>query len=68
MLHVVETFPNLKHLCKFIPPGESLHPIAKSEVVPMKILFKDEKCKSETIEILTQLLTDVGLLGDEQVK
>ena len=45
--------PNLKHLAAVIPPLEPLHPVVKSEVVPMKILFKDEKYKSATIEILS---------------
>lgn len=67
MRFLVDTFPSLKHLAELIPPTESLHPVAKSEVVPMKILFKDEKYKSVTIEILTQLLVDAGLSGDEQV-
>lgn len=67
MRFLVEIFPDLKGLTKLIPPMETLHPLAKSEVVPMKVLFKDEKYKSITIEILTQLLVDAGLSGDEQV-
>ena len=43
------------------------HPPQKSEVVPMKILFKDEKLKSDTIEILTQLIKDGNLDGTPQV-
>lgn len=67
MRFLVETFNNLKHLSKLIPQMEPLHPVVKSEVVPMKILFKDEKYKSATIEILTQLLDDASLSGDQQV-
>ena len=67
MRFLVETFPKLKHLSKLIPPREPLHPVAKSEAVPMKILFKDEKYKSVTIEILSQLLSDADLSGNEQV-
>jgi hypothetical protein len=33
----------------------------------MKVLFKDEKQKSETIDILTQFLSDGNLKGDNQV-
>ena len=33
----------------------------------MKILFKDEKYKSETIEILQQLMADADLKGHHQV-
>ena len=64
---LVESFPSLKDLAQFIPLTEPLHPIVKSEVVPMKILFMDEKYKSETIEILSRLLDDASLSGDIQV-
>lgn len=69
MSFLVETFSCLKHLAAVpvIPEEEPLHPVLKSEVVPMKILFKDEKYKSVTIEILTQLLDDASLSGDQQV-
>ena len=67
MSFLVETFPSLKHLAKLIPPVDPPHPVAKSQVVPMKVLFKDEKYKSVTIDILAQLLVDAGLSGDEQV-
>ena len=33
----------------------------------MKILFKDEKYKSETIDILSQLMCDANLSGSHQV-
>ncbi len=64
MRFLTETFTCLKHLAVVIPAEEPLHPVAKSQVVPMKILFKDEKYKSATIEILTQLLDDASLSGD----
>jgi len=67
MSFLVENFSGLKHLSHLVPPTEPLHPIAPTEVVPMKILFKDEKYKSITIDILTQLLADADLNGDEQV-
>ena len=67
MTFLVENLSSLQHLHKLIPPPEPLHPVLPSEVVPMKILFKDEKYKSETIEILSQLLIDAGLSGDQQV-
>ena len=67
MCILTEHFPVLKHLQKLVPPPELVHPIMPSDVVPMKILFRDEKYKSETIEILSQLLKDAGISGDEQV-
>lgn len=60
-------FKSLADLKQFIPSQQSLHPVQKSVVVPMKVLFKDEKYKSETIDILTQLMTDAQLTGDPQV-
>ena len=68
MTFLAEIFPSLQHLAKLIPTQEPLHPVLKSEVVPMKILFKDEKYKSETIDILSLLLDDAGLCGNQQVK
>ena len=39
----------------------------KSNVVPMKILFKDEKYKAETVDILSRLVVDVQLSGKPEV-
>ena len=64
---LVKTFSNLQDLEEFIPPVEPIHPVQKSEVVPMKLLLKDEKYKTETIDILAQLYSDAALSGDHQV-
>ena len=64
---LVEAFGDLNDLKKFVPEVPPLHPVQKSEIVPMKLLFKDEKYKSETIDILTQLYSDADLTGDHQV-
>ena len=64
---LVETFSSLKCLAEFVPEPEVVHPATKSEVVPMKILYKDEKYKSQTIDILAQLIKDAGLSGNHQV-
>lgn len=58
------SFSNLKHL---VPPRQSPQPVQKAVVVPMKVLFRDEKKKSETIEILNELMKDAGLTGNPQV-
>ena len=68
MEFLVSQFPSLKSLKKFVPARESPHPVQKSVVAPMKILFKDEKYKSETIEILQQLMADANLQGSHQVQ
>ena len=67
MSFLVENFTDLADLQSYVPPMEPIHPPEKSEVVPMKILFKDEKLKSDTIDILTQLMMDANLDGTPQV-
>lgn len=61
MEFLVDTFADLADLRKFVPQIEPIHPVQKSEVVPMKVLFKDEKLKSETIDILSKLMSDANL-------
>ena len=68
MEFLVEHFTDLAHMKEYIPPVEPLHPPQKSEVVPMKLLFKDEKLKTDTIDILSQLITDANLDGTPQVR
>ncbi|MCG8620660.1 MAG: hypothetical protein MJE68_01495 [Proteobacteria bacterium] len=63
----MSAFQSLSDLKEFVPSRELVHPVEKSVVVPMKILFKDEKYKSETIEILQQLMADADLKGFYQV-
>ena len=64
---LVTTFSSLQDLEKLIPTVEPVHPVQKTNVVPMKLLLKDEKYKSETIDILSQLYNDANLSGDHQV-
>ena len=51
---LVESFTSLSDLAKFVPTPQHLHTTTKSEVVPMKMHFYDEKYKSETIKILSK--------------
>ena len=67
MKFLVNMFSSLHDLEEFVPSVDPIHPVQKSEVVPMKLLLKDEKYKSETIDILTQLYNDAALSGDHQV-
>ena len=66
MTFLVQEFPALSDLKKFLP-GKPEKVITKSEVVPMEVLFKDEKYIAETIDILSQLVDDAGLSGQAQV-
>ena len=63
---LVTHFSSLSELKQHLPQQEQLHPVQKSQVIPMKLLFKDEKYKSETIDILSRLLVDGELKGDNQ--
>ena len=63
MEFLVKNFTSLKSLSHLVPPRQSPHPIQKSTVVPMKVLFRDEKHTAETIEILAQLAHDASLMG-----
>ena len=46
---MVAEFKSLHDLQPHLPQHESPHPVQKSVVIPMQILFKDEKFKSDTI-------------------
>ena len=67
MRFLVQEFSGLHDLAQFAPEQQTLNPAVKSEVVPMKVLFKDEKFTTETIDILTQLVEDGNLQGSCQV-
>lgn len=67
MEFLVTQFSSLAGLKKLLPPKQQVHPVQKSHVIPMKLLFKDEKQKSETIDILSQLFSDGNLKGTNQV-
>ena len=57
-------FKSLQHLSHLVPARNSPHPVQKSSIVPMKILFRDEKYTAETVEIVSHLLDDAKLSGD----
>ena len=67
MEFLVEEFQSLKGLKSFVPPIQSLHPVSKPTVAPMAILFKDEKYKDKTIEIMQALMEEAKLSGTPQV-
>ena len=67
MRFLTEELEALADLKKYAPEQEQVHAPSKTEVVPMKVLFKDEKYTSETIDILTKLMEDGSLKGTCQV-
>ena len=62
MEFLVKHFPSLAELNQFLPCKHQIHPVKRSQVVPMKLLFKDEKQKSKTIDILTQPFSDGNII------
>lgn len=67
MEFLVEEFDCLKDLKPHVPGRQSPHPVRPASVAPMCILFKDEKYKAETIEILRELVVNAKLSGNPQV-
>lgn len=67
MEFLVQEFASLKELQDHLPTRQSPHPVKKATVAPMSILFKDEKYKAATIEIIRQLMEDAKLQGAAQV-
>ncbi len=67
MEFLVKEFPSLQDLATLVPSRSSPHPVKKPQVAPMKLLFKDEKYKADTIDILAQLCQDAGLTGQPHV-
>ena len=67
MMEVLVTdFKSLSSLKHLVPSRESPHRLLKSVAVPMKMLFRDEKQKAETIEIFSDFMKDAALTGNPQ--
>ena len=67
MEFLVEEFDCLHSLKPQVPCRQSQHPVKSATVAPMSILFRDEKYKSETVEIIRELMADAKLSGNAQV-
>ena len=66
MTFIVKEFKSLTDLAHFIP-SQSVPPAHKSEVLPLKLLFRDEKSIDENIQILVQYIKDAASDGSPQV-
>ena len=64
MQYMVSAFANFSHLKQFVTDEV---PVVKTEIVLMKVLFRDEKYVSGTIEILTDIAKDALLTRQPQV-
>lgn len=67
MKFLVEEFDCLHDLKPHVPCHQNPHPVRSPTVAPMSILFKDEKYKAETIEIIRELMANANLSGNPQV-
>ena len=64
---LVSEFEELHELQCFIPVSAP-NPVEKTEVVPMRILFRDEKYVAENVAILGDLCRDANITGSSQVQ
>lgn len=67
MRFLVNEISALSDMKNLVPTESPLHPVQKTETIPMCVLFKDEKYTSETVDILSQLIIDANLNGQPQV-
>ena len=68
MEFLTQEFDSLSDLKQYSPPRNSPHQSKTPTVAPMCILFKDEKYKADTIEIIRQLMDDANLSGRSEVQ
>ena len=64
---LVAEFPTFSNLRQFVATPDRSSAVHKSTVVPMKLLFKDEKYTDENIQILQEYSRECNLTGSPQV-
>ena len=64
---LAEEFTSLSDLESCAPKNQSPHPVQVRRHT-YKVLLKDEKYISETVDILSQLMVDANMTGDPQVE
>ncbi len=64
---LVTDFIALRKLRPLVPTIHPSGPVRKSVVVPMKILFRDEKYAAENVAIMMDLVKDANLQGSDEV-
>ena len=65
MRFLVKEISSLSDLKDLVTPESPMHPVQKTETIPMCVLFKEYT--SETVDILAQLIIDANLNGQPQV-
>ena len=64
---LVSEFADLLELRPFLPELHPTDPVKKSEIIPMRILYKDEKYIAENVSILLDLVRDANLIGNHRI-
>ena len=64
---LVKEFPTFSNLRQFVVSPDRSSAMHKSRVIPMKLLFKDEKYTDDNIQILQQYSRECNLTGSPQV-
>ena len=64
---LVEEFPTFSNLRQFVVSPDRSSAVHKSTVIPMKLLFKDEKYTDDNIQILQEYSRECNLTGSPQV-
>ena len=64
---LVEEFPTFSDLRQFVVSPDRSSAVHKSTVIPMKLLFKDEKYTDDNIQILQEYSRECNLTGSPQV-
>lgn len=65
-MYIVKELKGLSDVRQFLP-AKQRPPVHKSVVMPMKLLFRDEKYTDKNIQIMLQLVKDANLDGLPQV-
>ena len=63
---LVEEFPTFSDLRQFVVSPDRSSAVHKSTVIPMKLLFKDEKYTDDNIQILQEYSRECNLTGSPQ--
>ena len=64
---LVREFDDLHELQSLAQAEPLSSPATKTDVIPMRILFRDEKYVAENVAILGDLVRDANLTGNDQV-
>ena len=65
---ITSQFDDVHDLQPFLPGTHTPESVEKTEVVPMRLVFRDEKYVTENVAILRDLARDANLTGHHHVR